>query len=62
VTAVRTAMTVGELSRRSGVPVKALRDYTDWGLIETLGRSAGNYRLYTSDALWCVDAIATPHE
>jgi DNA-binding transcriptional MerR regulator len=50
-------MTVGQLSRRSGVPVKALRDYTDWGLIYSLGRSAGNYRLYPPDALWCVQAI-----
>ncbi|WP_396278818.1 MerR family transcriptional regulator [Kibdelosporangium aridum] len=24
-------MTVGELSRRTGVPAKALRQYTDWG-------------------------------
>lgn len=56
-TGVRVSMTVGELSRRTGVPVKALRDYTDWGLIETLGRSSGNYRLYTSDSLWCVGAI-----
>lgn len=51
------SMTIGELSRRTGVPVKALRDYTDWGLIETLGRSASNYRLYTPDSLWCVGAI-----
>lgn len=50
-------MTVGELSRRTGVSVKALRNYTDWGLIETLGRSPSNYRLYPSEALWCVHAI-----
>jgi len=30
-------ITVGELSRRTGVPAKALREYTDWGLIDTLG-------------------------
>jgi MerR family transcriptional regulator, copper efflux regulator len=24
-------MTVGELSRRTGVPIKTLRQYTDWG-------------------------------
>lgn len=47
-------MTVGELSRRTGVPVKTLREYTDTGLIYTAGRSPGNYRLYTTDALWCV--------
>lgn len=39
-------MTVGELSRR-----------TDLGLIYTLGRSPSNYRLYDTDALWCVRFI-----
>lgn len=50
-------MTVGELSRRTGVSIKALRQYTDWGLIYTVGRSATNYRLFDSDALWCVHFI-----
>lgn len=47
-------MTVGELSRRTGVPIKNLREYTDTGLIYTVGRSPSNYRLYDADALWCV--------
>ncbi len=47
-------MTVGELSRRTGVPIKNLREYTDTGLIYTVGRSRSNYRLYDADALWCV--------
>lgn len=51
-------MTVGELSRRTGVPIKTLRQYTDWGLIYTEGRSPTNYRLYTADALWCVQVIS----
>ncbi|UQA91964.1 MerR family transcriptional regulator [Streptomyces halobius] len=50
-------MTVGELSRRTGVPVKTLREYTDLGLIYTLGRSPSNYRLFDADALWCVRFI-----
>lgn len=40
-------MTVGELSRRTGVSVKNLREYT-------VGRSPSNYRLFDTDALWCV--------
>lgn len=52
-------MTVGELSRRTGVPIKALREYTDTGLIYTVGRSPANYRLYDEDALWCVHWITT---
>jgi predicted site-specific integrase-resolvase len=43
-------MTVGDLSRRTGVAVKTLRQYTDWGLIYTVGRSATNYRLFDADA------------
>lgn len=52
-------MTVGELSRRTGVPIKNLREYTDTGLIYTVGRSPSNYRLYDADALWCVRWIGT---
>lgn len=51
-------MTVGELSRRTGVPIKNLREYTDTGLIYTVGRSRSDYRLYDTDALWCVRWIA----
>ncbi|WP_246204142.1 MerR family transcriptional regulator [Streptomyces tailanensis] len=47
-------MTIGQLSQRTDVPVKTLREYTDLGLIYTLGRSPANYRLSTADALWCV--------
>ncbi|MFI0486751.1 MerR family transcriptional regulator [Actinomadura sp. 9N215] len=50
-------MTVGELSRRTGVPVKTLREYTDLGLIYSLGRSPAGYRLFDTDALWCVRFI-----
>jgi MerR family copper efflux transcriptional regulator len=50
-------MTVGELSRMTGVPTKNLRAYTDWGLIYSVGRTSANYRLYDSEALWCVRAV-----
>lgn len=50
-------MTIGVLSRRTGVPVKALREYADAGLIYTAGRSTANYRLFDDEALWCVGVI-----
>lgn len=50
-------MTVGELSRRTGVSVKNLRRYTDWGLIYSVGRSPTGYRLFDTEALWCVGLI-----
>lgn len=52
-------MTIGELSRRTGVPVKRLRRYEDLGFIYTVGRSAGNYRLFDESALWCVGVVTT---
>src|SRR5258708_9222252 len=53
------AMTIGGLSHRTGVPVKTLREYEDLGLIYTVGRSEGNYRLFDEEALWCVGVIGT---
>jgi DNA-binding transcriptional MerR regulator len=50
-------MTIGALSRRTSVPVKVLREYEDLGLIYTVGRSAGNYRLFDEEALWCVGVV-----
>ena len=50
-------MTIGSLSRRTGVPVKTLRTYEDLGLIYTVGRSPGNYRLFGEEALWCVGVV-----
>lgn len=51
-------MTIGSFSRRTGVSVKTLREYEDMGLIYTVGRSPGNYRLFDEDALWCVNMVA----
>jgi DNA-binding transcriptional MerR regulator len=50
-------MTIGELARRSGVSVKALRRYEGMGLIYTMGRSPASYRLFDQDALWCIQVI-----
>lgn len=55
-------MTIGTLSRRTGVPVKALRAYEDAGWIYSVGRSSGNYRLFDDEALWCVEMIGTLRE
>lgn len=37
---------IGELSRRTGVPVKTLRFWSDEGLVPPAGRTDGGYRLY----------------
>ncbi len=50
-------MTTGELSRRTGLPIRAVREYADAGLIYSVGRTAAGYRLFEDEALWCVDVI-----
>ncbi len=51
------AMTIGQLSRRTGVPIKALRNYEALGFLYTLGRSEGNYRLFGEETVWCVQIV-----
>jgi DNA-binding transcriptional MerR regulator len=43
------AFTVGELSRLTGVTVRALHHYDEIGLVQPSGRSAAGYRLYDAD-------------
>ncbi len=51
------AMTIGQLSRRTGVPIKVLRTYEDLGFLYTRGRSESNYRLFGEETMWCVRVI-----
>lgn len=39
--------TIGEMSRRSGVPVKTIRHYSDVGLLPPSAKSDAGYRLYS---------------
>src|SRR6266700_3310145 len=50
-------ITIGQLSRRTGVPIKVLRHYEDLGFLYTQGRSESNYRLFGEEAVWCVQVI-----
>jgi len=51
------AMTIGQLSRRTGETIKVLRDYERLGFLYTLGRSESNYRLFGEETLWCVGMV-----
>src|SRR3989442_9931773 len=51
------AMTIGQLSRRTGVPIKVLRDYEGLRFLSTRGRSESNYRLFGEEAVRCVQVI-----
>jgi MerR family copper efflux transcriptional regulator len=57
--ATEQLMTVGELARRTGLSIKAIRRYEGLGLIYSAGRSDGNYRLFDESALWCARVIST---
>jgi DNA-binding transcriptional MerR regulator len=50
-------MTIRQLARCTGVSIKTLREYERLGFLYTPGRSASNYRLFDTSALWCVQVI-----
>jgi DNA-binding transcriptional MerR regulator len=43
--------TIGQLARRSGVPARTVRFWTDAGLVPVAVRSAAGYRLYDAEAV-----------
>lgn len=55
-------LTIGELSRRAGIPVKTLRFYSDEGLLPPAARSDSGYRLYGDEAIVRLDVIRTLRE
>ena len=42
---------IGSVAKESGLPIKMIRYYDELGLLKTFGRTEGNYRLFSSDAL-----------
>lgn len=55
-------LSIGELSRRTGVPVKTLRFYSDEGLLPPSGRTGSNYRVYAEEHVVRLDLIRTLRE
>ena len=43
--------TIGELSRRTGVPVRTIRFHSDAGVLPPPARTAAGYRLYDARSL-----------
>ncbi|WP_437735206.1 MerR family transcriptional regulator [Sorangium sp. So ce1335] len=58
----RERLTIGALSRRTGVPVKTLRFYSDEGLLPPSERSRSGYRLYAEQDVVRIDLIRTLRE
>ncbi|MEV4276082.1 MerR family transcriptional regulator [Actinoplanes xinjiangensis] len=55
-------LTIGRLARRTGLPVRTLRFWSDEGAVPTAGRSAGGYRLYDAAGVARVELVRTLRE
>jgi DNA-binding transcriptional MerR regulator len=40
---------IGSVANESGIPIKTIRYYDELGLLKTMGRTEGGYRLFNSD-------------
>jgi DNA-binding transcriptional MerR regulator len=58
----KQSLTIGELSRRTGVPVKTLRFWSDEGLLPPATRTSAGYRLYAEDVTIRLDLVRTLRE
>ncbi|MEO3746612.1 MerR family transcriptional regulator [Plantactinospora sp. B5E13] len=54
--------TIGQLARRTGLPVRTIRFWSDSGVIPPTGRSTGGYRLYDAEAVARLDLVRTLRE
>jgi len=57
-----TLLTIGQLARRSGVPVRTLRFWSDAGVLPETERSGSNYRRYDARAVARLDLVRTLRE
>ena len=51
--------TIGQMAKRTGLPVKTIRFYSDSGLVPPSARSGAGYRLYDATAYARLDLIRT---
>ena len=54
--------TIGQLARRTAVPARTIRFWSDAGLVPTAGRSVGGYRLYDAEAVARIELVQTLRE
>ncbi|GAB7045169.1 helix-turn-helix domain-containing protein [Catenuloplanes indicus] len=54
--------TIGQLARRTGLPVRTIRFWSDSDLLPPTGRSAGGYRLYDAAAVARLELVRTLRE
>ncbi len=52
-------LTIGQLARRTGLPVRTIRYWSDAGVLPVVDRSEGNYRLYDAESVARLELIRT---
>ncbi|SEN34992.1 helix-turn-helix domain-containing protein [Actinacidiphila rubida] len=52
-------LTIGDLARRTGLPVRTIRYWAEAGVVPESARSAGGHRLYDAAALARLELVAT---
>jgi DNA-binding transcriptional MerR regulator len=57
-----TLLTIGQLAKRSGVPVRTIRFWSEAGVLPETDRSGGNYRRYDAHAVARLDLVRTLRE
>ncbi|MEU3557975.1 helix-turn-helix domain-containing protein [Streptomyces fragilis] len=55
-------LTIGRLARRTGLPVRTLRFWSDEGAVPPVARSAGGYRLYDAGSVARAELVRTLRE
>jgi DNA-binding transcriptional MerR regulator len=55
-------LTIGELARRTGLPVRTIRYWSETGVVPEATRSAGGHRLYDPAGLARLELVATLRE
>ncbi|MGH3329414.1 MAG: MerR family transcriptional regulator [Streptomycetales bacterium] len=57
-----TLYTIGQVARRTGLPTKTIRFYSDAGVVPPASRTRAGYRLYDVDALARLELVRTLRE
>lgn len=52
-------LTIGQLSRRTGLPVRTIRYWSDIGAVPPAGRTPGGYRLYDAESVARLELVRT---
>jgi DNA-binding transcriptional MerR regulator len=58
----RALLTIGQLARRTGLPVRTIRYWSDVGAAPPVGRTLGGYRLYDAGSVARLELVRTLRE